>query len=239
MVDILGIYTEYLREENSTHKEKYVDYEGWFSASTAGSCFKKQLLRKENTEEKPFDDRVLRLLRLGTIVHQDIQKSVTDSIVSSDINYKIYMEHRITLPELKVVGHLDVGVMNADNHLKVSDIKTCAGYKWKMKFGRTPDKRGNPNYNMQLSTYMIGLSKELKPESMEMSLLWYNKDTSAVREELVDLSWMQKAESYWEDLYDRCEDATSKDLKPGMYGVPMENWECRYCGFKDIHCEGI
>ena len=111
MVDILGIYTEYLREKNSTHKEKYVDYEGWFSASTAGSCFKKQLLRKENTEEKPFDDRVLRLLRLGTIVHQDIQKSVTDSIVSSDINYKIYMEHIITLPELKVVGHLDVGVM--------------------------------------------------------------------------------------------------------------------------------
>ena len=89
MVDILGIYTKYLREENSTHKEKYADYKGWFSASTAGSCFKKQLLRKENVDEKPFDDRVLRLLRLGTIVHRDIQESITDSLISSDINYKI------------------------------------------------------------------------------------------------------------------------------------------------------
>ena len=179
--------------------------------------------------------RVLRLLRLGTIVHEDIQKS----IINSNIDYKVYIERRITIPELKVVGHLDVGITDSNNNLKVSDIKTCAGYKWKMKFGRTPDKRGNPNYNMQLSTYMLGLSKELKPNSMEMSLLWYNKDTSAVREEFIDISWMKKAEHYWEDLNDRCEDATSEDLTPGMYGVPMENWECRYCGFKNIHCEGV
>lgn len=239
MVDVLGIYTEYLKEENALHKEKYIDYDGWFSASTAGSCFKKQLLRKENAKETPFDDRVLRLLRLGTIVHEDIQKSISDNVISSNIDYKIYMEHRITIPELKVVGHLDIGIADSDNNLKVSDIKTCAGYKWKMKFGRTPDKRGNPNYNMQLSTYMLGLSKELNPNSMEMSLLWYNKDTSAVREEFIDISWMKKAEHYWEDLNDRCEGATSEDLNPGMYGVPMENWECRYCGFKDIYCKGV
>ena len=30
MVDVLGIYTEYLKEENALHKEKYIDYDKQF-----------------------------------------------------------------------------------------------------------------------------------------------------------------------------------------------------------------
>jgi len=121
------------------------------------------------------------------------------------------------------------------------DIKTCASYKWRMKFGRKPDPKGNPNYNMQLATYLEALSKELDVDAiLEMSLLWYNKDTSALREEYVDAShWIERAMEYWEELNEYSEDTTSENMVVGDYGVPMENWECRYCGFKDIHCKGI
>jgi len=30
-----------------------------------------------------------------------------------------------------------------------------------------------------------------------------------------------------------------EELIPGSYGVPMMNWECRYCGYKDIYCQGL
>ena len=60
-----------------------------------------------------------------------------------------------------------------------------------------------------------------------------------MREEFVDNTWIDKAMDYWSDLNDYAEDSTPEQLIPGSYGVPMENWECRYCGFKDIHCPGI
>ena len=240
MLDIEGVYSSYLEEKNTENRAKYDKYKNWFSASSAGSCFKKQLLKKEGKEEPKLDRRVMRLLRLGTIVHEDIQKSIEDSILMSDIDYKIMMEERIELPDLNVVGHLDIGVLDrTTGELKVMDIKTCASYKWRVKFGRKPDLKGSPKYNLQLATYTHALSEREDVTHKEMSLIWYNKDTSALREEIVDNDWIEDALIYWEDLNERCTGKESEDLNPGEYGVPFENWECRYCGFKDIHCEGV
>lgn len=241
MINIENIYADFLDKENEKHKEQYKHHKSWFSASSAGTCFKKQLLKKEGKQEPPFDSRVSRLLRLGTIVHRDIQQSISDSLMMSDIDYEIMMEKKIVLPDLNVVGHVDVAVIDKTNgNLKVIDIKTCASYKWRMKFGRTPDVKGNPKYNMQLATYTEALSNESDAYgTIEMSLLWYNKDTSALREENVDVRWIEDAINYWEDLNDYTEGNTWESLEPGTYGVPFENWECKYCGFKDIHCKGV
>jgi hypothetical protein len=135
---------------------------------------------------------------------------------------------------------LDIGIASQkSNTAKVIDIKTCASYKWRMKFGRKPDKKGNPNYNMQVATYGMAFANEKNIDNFEMSLLWYNKDTSAMREEYVGNEWVNKAIEYWEELNDHTEDESYESLEVGSYGVPMENWECRYCGFKDIHCKGV
>ena len=109
-----------------------------------------------------------------------------------------------------------------------------------MKFGRKPDKNGSPNYNLQVGTYSFALGEELETTDVEMSLLWYNKDTSALREEHIEVEhWVERAMEYWEELNEYSENTTSEDLEVGSYGVPMENWECRYCGFKDIYCKGV
>jgi len=241
MINVEEIYASALEEEQLINRTKYKSHEGWFSASAAGSCFKKLMLRKEGKIEPKMDDRVMRLLRLGTVVHEDIQKAIFNSKEMISDDYTIIMEKRLELPELNVVGHLDIGIVDKKTgSIKVVDIKTCASYKWRMKFGRNPDKKGNPNYNMQLATYLKAFRDETRSDGLaSMSLLWYNKDTSAMREEYVELPWIDRAIEYWEELNEHSEGTESDAMVVGSYGVPMENWECRYCGFKDIYCKGV
>ena len=227
MINVEEIYASELEREQVINRSKYINHKGWFSASSAGSCFKKLMLRREGKQEPKMDNRVMRLLRLGTVVHEDIQRAIMNSEQMGDRNLTIMMEKRVEIPELKVVGHLDIGILDKKTGgIKVIDIKTCASYKWRMKFGRTPDVKGNPKYNMQLATYTEALSNESDAYgTIEMSLLWYNKDTSALREENVDIGWIEDAINYWEDLNDYTEGNTWESLEPGTYGVPFENWE--------------
>ena len=238
-------YAQWLSELNTKNREKYKDHKAVFSASSAGTCFRKQYLKTKGLDEPPLDNRVMRLLRLGTIVHEDIQDSLEQYFKShlNDNNISLYMEHQITIPELNVIGHLDAALHNKeDNHIQLYDIKTCASYKWRMKFGRNKEKNGSVNYNLQVGTYAFGLGEQLETTNIDMSLLWYNKDTSALREEVIPKEWIGSAIEYWEELAEALERVDSDnglELIPGTYGVPMMNWECRYCGFKDIHCQGI
>ena len=86
MFELESVYADYLNKRQEEHKEKYKGYEGWHSASQAGSCFKKLKLREEQTPEPSMEDRVMRLLRLGTIVHSDIEKAIIDYMKKDDYN---------------------------------------------------------------------------------------------------------------------------------------------------------
>jgi len=243
MKNIESIYAEWLFDKNAKNREKYKNFKGTFSASSAGNCFRKQYLKSKGLDEPALEDRVMRLLRLGTIVHEDIQESLNHYFRHTDTKLKLYIEHQIKIPELNVVGHLDAAIYDEENeHIRLYDIKTSASYKWRMKFGRKREKNGSINYNLQIGTYAFGLGEELKTTDIDMNLLWYNKDTSAVREEPISQDWIGNAIEYWEELNETLEGVTSEngsELIPGSYGIPMMNWECRYCGFKDIHCQGI
>ena len=77
-VDIEGIYNSYLEKENETNREKrYKGKESWYHASGAGSCsrqlYYESVLRAEPTND--LKNRNRRVLRLGTIVHNDFDKA--------------------------------------------------------------------------------------------------------------------------------------------------------------------
>ena len=65
------IYDAYLDKLQEERKEKYKEYEEWFSGSSAGSCYKKQWYKVCDFEAEPFDIKTKRLLRLGTIIFGD------------------------------------------------------------------------------------------------------------------------------------------------------------------------
>lgn len=239
MIDIQKIYNDYLEELRHKNKEKYTKHKGWFSASAAGSCFRKQLHRLQDLPIKPMDVKSNRLLRLGTLVHADFEKSLDKY---KEGNLKIVTEHRIEMPELNVVGHLDVGVIDKEtDKIHVYDIKTAGAWKWRMKFGRNPDKNPSVNYELQLATYGMGLGLEHDITDVELSIQWYNKDSSMMREETISNLYMDEAFDYWTHLNEVKDDVESpEELIPGKHeNVPIYNWECKYCEFQGEHCPGL
>ena len=45
MLNIEGVYADFIDSHSEDHDRKYKNYEGWFGASSAGQCFKKQYYR--------------------------------------------------------------------------------------------------------------------------------------------------------------------------------------------------
>ena len=239
MIDIQKIYNDYLEQKQVENREKYKDVKGWFSASSAGSCFRKQLHRLQDLEVGPRDIKSNRLLRLGTLVHADFEKSLDKY---KDDRLEVVTEHRIKMPELNVVGHLDVGVIDKEtDKIHVYDIKTAGAWKWRMKFGRNPDKNPSVNYELQLATYGMGLGTEYDIHDVELSIQWYKKDNSMMREEPISNLYMDEAFNYWTHLNEvKDEIKQPEELIPGKHeNVPIYNWECKYCEFQGKYCPGL
>ena len=219
-----------------------------FHASAAGSCYRKQLYSYFEFPQDTKDSKSYRILRLGTIVHQDIENALEYycGVNSADSIGEVYVEDEISIDELNVVGTYDIGEMK-NNKFNLYDIKTAAAYKWTTMFGRKENRKpgGSDNYKMQLGTYAVGIKEKYNPDKIEMYLLWYNKNTSIMREQIVSPEWIDKAIEYWvelnnilEDCYDPSSDSPSifeDELTPGLHlGVPFQDWECRYCPYYSI-----
>jgi CRISPR/Cas system-associated exonuclease Cas4 (RecB family) len=188
------------------------------------------------------DKRSYRILRLGTIVHKDIEEAIANyEDVNSGGNEQVFIEDKIELEELNVVGTYDVGRIDMEeNKFTLWDIKTAAAYKWTTKFGRKQNRKpsSDTNYKLQLGTYALGINQKFKVGKIEMYLLWYNKNTSQMREQIVSPEWIEKALEYWVTVNETLEDMDEhfeEELKPEYYlGVPYQDWECRYCQYYSI-----
>jgi len=235
VIDLERVYAEYIDSEQDKRSEKYKNNQGWLGASSTGYCFKKQYYKLSNVEAEELDTRVSRLLRLGTIVHSDIEKSI--KAYNKSHKTEIMTEKRVKIPSLKVIGHIDILEQDGDIN-RVYDFKTVAGYKWRMKFRRKDaDPNADINYNLQLGTYGLAIKdKDAPVYKTELYLCWYNKDNSAMKKPIrVDSEWINKAESYWENLWqsiNRWSDIDPDDIQVSdVIGSPMQQWECNYCQY--------
>ena len=251
-IDIEGIYEEYINEKQEENRiKRYEGNESWYHASGAGSCSRKLYFESVEQAEptNPIVRRTKRLLKLGNIVHDDIQKSLThtrynnihnSNILDSkeEINNKeeiidFHTEGELSIPELNVRGFYDIIVddKTGDRKVYLYDIKTCGGYSWSLKFGRKKQFNPSIHYELQLGTYGYAV-KEKFGQLDGMYLYYYNKDTSAMRAVEVPLTYVSRAYLFWRNLNDE-----HKMGLPGFkVGVsPVQKWQCNYCQFKD-HC---
>ena len=80
------VYAQYLTAENDKNvQERYVGKEHYYHASGAGKC-SRQLYFQSVEKVKPTNlpnSTSMRVMRLGTVVHQDIQNSL---LYSNSIN---------------------------------------------------------------------------------------------------------------------------------------------------------
>ena len=247
-MDIESIYNAYLKEEEKTkQRDKNV-----FHASSAGSCYRKQMYSYYDYPSDVKDDKSYRLLRLGTIVHSDVEQAISmykkklDEMQTegAPTQREVYVEQKVRIRDLEVSGTFDAGEMIENrfgqSEFNLYDLKTAAAYKWTTKFGRKQNRVADSdlNYKLQLGTYALGIRHRYNPDRINMYLVWYNKNTSQMREQLVSPEWIDKALEYWEEVYEIKEDlgkAFETELEPMItYGVPMQDWECSYCQFESI-----
>jgi len=240
MIDISNIYHNYLKHLESKRERD----DGEFHASGAGSCYRKQMYSYYGYPTDEKDMKSYMILDLGTVVHERIQEAIRFHVNHNDEESKIFIEDKINIPLLSLVGSYDVGLLNTKDEFYLWDIKTAAAYKWTTKFGLKKNRKplSDINYKLQLGTYAMGIREKYKPKKLHMYLYWYNKNTSQVREQIVAPEWEEKAHEYWTNLNeilrwfpDGVDFEKSEELDPGIsYGVPFQDWECKYCQFNSI-----
>ena len=244
-LDLKEIYNDYLTEVESTNKLNYKkkNPNKYYRASAAGHCFKKHWYSINGYEgTSTGDDRSKRLLRLGTIVHEDIEKAIDwyDDKISNDLNeydVSFHTEYGVLIEELNVMGSADIVLLDSEGTASVLDIKTTHSYKWKMMFGRNKEKSPSRMYELQLGTYALGVCNQenVNPDSISLYLVYYKKDDSSMKYVDVNSVWMDNAAEYWVTLNETLSLVKEEaDLPRDTLNVPIENWECRYCQFESI-----
>lgn len=244
---IQDIYSDYIQSQNEEYRKIYKEYEGWFGASSVGQCYRKQWYRAHNVPEKDMNNKSKRVLRLGTILHRDIENGIRWAIEQGRTNnIEFYLEETIKLPDLKVIGHLDIACLRkseGQEECAIYDLKTAKAYTWQKRFGHKKNRDPHPsrNYEMQVSTYALGFSdlKGIPIDNIDMYILWYRKDDSTMKPKKVSPHYIQYALEYWTDLNETLADIISPDeLIPGEEpNVPVQNWECSYCLYTNV-CDG-
>ena len=252
-IDIEGIYKGFLDDKQEENRiARYEGNEDWYHASGAGSCSRKLYFESVEKAEKTdlIDTRTSRLLRLGTVVHEDIQNSLTrtrNSTIHSNIDSTLntekenkdkekefHVEGEIKIEELNVRGFYDVVVKDnvpPEKPVYLYDIKTCGGWSWKMKFGRKKEVNTSIHYELQLGTYGYAI-KEMFGRLDGMYLYYYNKDNSDMRAVQVPLTFVSRAYLFWKNINDEHKQGLP-DFRVGV--SPVQKWQCNYCQFRS-HC---
>ena len=249
-VDIESIYNDFIESKNEENRaERYKGNEQWYHASAIGLCSRR--LYYESIEKvKPTnkaDKRSMRIMRLGTVVHEDMQEALSIYtniynniytnkkkkliIEKKKNNINFHIEKEITLPTLNVRGFYDMVAEVETEGVFLYDIKTIGSYPWKIKFGKNAKAEPNNNHFLQLGTYGLAV-KEHFGQLDGMYMLYYNKDSSRLKQVVVPMTYLGMAESYWINI--------NKEHQEGLpqfnLGTsPYKAWVCDYCQFKD-HC---
>ena len=246
--EIRDIYSSFIDYKNKQNEEdRYVGKKHHYHASGAGMCSRKlyyQSVEQIEPTNSP-NETSYRLLRLGTVVHNDLQESLrlyNNNIYNNIIyntkekeNYrkeketKFHIEKEIRLEQLGVLGFYDCVMEN--DRVTLIDFKTIGSYPFKLKFGRDARPDGAIHQDLQLATYGLAVQKEFGRLD-GMYLMYYNKDTSVMKDKQVPLTFLARAEMFWE----RINEEHDKGLPMFREGVsPVKDWECKYCQFVD-HC---
>ena len=101
-------------------------------------------------------------------------------------------------------------------------------WSYKFKFSKKYNNDNSNHHEMQLATYGVCVKKEFKRLD-GMYMVYYNKDTSMIKEVEVSMDYLTTAKSFWETKVEQ-----HKSFPPLIEGIsPVKKWECGYCSYKD------
>lgn len=239
ILNIDDIYHDYLLKVGEEERNKIKKMPGFFGMSGAGSCFLKQMFKAEKYEAIPHDKRTTRMFRLGTLVHNDIEKAIKQSNIQELENIEIEIEQHFIIGEYKIRGYADIIITDHINKLiEVIDIKTVKSYAWKFMYGHVKNRDTNPAVmaELQVASYAISKLKNNIGYTVKMYLYHYKKDDSITRIKQLPDTFLHSALMYWTEFKEFRSENTIKDIEPGItFNVPVYQWECKFCQYTN-HC---
>jgi len=247
-VNIQAIYDTFIAEQNKLNRDnRYKGKEEYYHASAAGSCLRKlyfeSVLVAEATNSPSKES--YRKMRLGTVFHSEMEDCFSTgtgtlsipsigtgtTVLSTSTIYSIYQEKEILIKDLNVRGFYDLVLVNDETgEVFLYDFKTIGSFPYKLKFGRNPKPNSSKRYELQLGTYGMAIAKEFGNLD-GMFLVYYNKDTSIMKQVTVPMVYVDEARRFWE----KAQREHAKGLPPLKFNEsPVESWECNYCQYKDL-----
>ena len=222
-LSIKEIYDSYIQKLNKQKSAIRYSDRTWFHSSSAGLCTRKHFFSSvSQAEGEPIKDDTMRLFRLGDIVHEDIQNAVRDYADANAL--PILIEKELYLDDFNVRGFIDLALLDRNT---LYDIKTCNSWKWSKMFGRGASGMPDLHQQLQLATYGIWVREEYDIQDLKLVMVYYNKNTSAIREvELMSDEMMAEAELYWVKVNDMLEPihwGEVSDLDERGIDIDMDN----------------
>ena len=142
---------------------------------------------------------------------------------------EVLVEDLMVNEELRVRGFIDLVVIDDEGRVFLYDIKSINAWSYRMKFGRNKESEGSIHQELQVATYGLELKKRFGRLD-GMYLIYYNKDTSMIKQLEVDMSRLGSAQFYWDEV----NEIHSKGMPPLKENEsPIMDWECKYCNFAE------
>tara|TARA_R100000700_G_C3178959_1_gene155023 strand:- start:3198 stop:3683 length:486 start_codon:yes stop_codon:yes gene_type:complete len=142
---------------------------------------------------------------------------------------EVFIEKQVYLEDLNVRGFADLIITTNDDKVYLYDIKTINDWAYKMKFSAKYKDKGEASIHqeLQLATYGIFIER-VYGKVDGMFILYYNKNTSTMKQIEVSNDRISDAISFWKETIDNHKDGLPS-LEKGV--SPVMEWECRYCEY--------
>lgn len=175
--------------EKSKEKRDYGDY---WSASSAGYCYKKNIfdrLKVPSTKTEQDQARQQRVFEAGHTFHEMYQRITKDAGVS------LVQELEVQDEDLMIRGHID-DIIQLEDKFFLYDYKTRNSRSF--SFATKP----MPTHELQIATYKYILDKGDKYKIDELRVLNSDKDTLRQVEVVYEYTpeLKKKVEDYWTGL---------------------------------------
>lgn len=183
-----------------------------FYITDAGKCSRAIFFKFKNVPREKMEARVLRMFDHGDYIQMQILNSL--------FSLGIVRASEIKIPPQSLISGRADAIITLDNELYVVDFKSMNSMIFK---NLTEPKEDNVN-QIQLYLHFFKIPKGI--------LLYVNKDTLELKDFLVRYS-PAKANKLLTGLSDLKKKIDTNIMPSRLSGYP-ENWQCRFCQFKDI-----
>jgi len=185
-----------------------------FYITDAGKCSRAVFFKFKNVPRGKMEAHVLRLFDHGDHIHQLIMKPLLSirevHVVASEVN----------IPPQEIISGRSDAIISDGKNLYVLDIKSMNS----MIFDRLAEPKGENINQLQLYLHYFKIPKGI--------LLYVNKNSLKLKEFVLDYD-RKRALALLKDLKET-KNKIEADIVPSRISDYPENWQCRYCQFKDV-----